>query len=74
MLTTTENNLKNLIILTNKCSIDEIEINDVDKLCYCPLSEDQSWKMEAAKLMIEGREQGTLDDEELEWLELLCTD
>ena len=53
------------MLLLNKCSICDITAADIDNIQYCEVIEDRRCRVEPV--------QGGLDEEDLEWLEWLCT-
>ena len=74
----TGSNLRNLLLLTDKNTIDELNMDDIDKLKHCDMEEDNKWKIEMAKEIIDIKSSkleldnfstGELD----EILEHLCT-
>ena len=70
---TTGRNLRGIMLLCNKSSIDEISINDCDCFPYFPRPEDDSWKIEMLTQMVDEKDGGYLDEEEFKWFNYLCT-
>jgi hypothetical protein len=75
---TTGSNLRNLLLLTNKNTIDELGMDDIDKLKYCDIEEDKKWRVQMAKEIIDIKssklELDNFSTDELdEMLEHLCT-
>ena len=68
---TTGKNLRGIMLLTSKGSIDELCVND--HFSYFPRPEDDEWKIELLTQMIEERDRGQLDKEEMELFNYLCT-
>ena len=71
---TTGRNLRCIMLLTTKNSIREVEISDIQNLVYHKVDEERQWRVELVELLLLEREQERLEDEDLEWLEWLCTD
>ena len=70
---TTGRNLRGIMLLFNKGSVDELSVNDVNNFPYFPRPEDDKWKTEILTLLAEERDRGYLDEEETEWFNYLCT-
>ena len=75
---TTGSNLRNLLLLTNKNTIDELVKDDIDKLNYCDIEEDMKWRIEMTKEIIDIKSsrlelENFSTDELNEMLEHLCT-
>ena len=70
---TTGRNLRGIMLLLNKRSVEEISLNDVANFPYYPRPEDDEWKTEILTLMSEERDRGYLDKEDTEWFNYLCT-
>ena len=68
---TTGNNLRLLML---ECGISEVQPSDIDTLPYFQLADDEEWRTEMIKHLLEERQQHPLDNEDLEWLEFLCCD
>ena len=60
--------------LTKKSSIQEVDVSDIKTLVYKKVNEERQWRVELVELFLLEREQDGLEDEDLEWLEWLCTD
>ena len=76
---TTGSNLRNILMLTDKHKIEDITIKDIDDFCYAPARQEDLWKIDMVKELIEVRaEQFDVPDfsrEELDdILEHLCID
>ena len=61
------------MLLLNKCSICDITAADIDNIQYCEVIEDRRWRVEPVQHLLVEREEGGLAEEDLEWLEWLCT-
>ena len=66
------------MLLTNKSTIDELSMADIDKLKYCDLEEENKWKIEMVKEIVDVKSsklelEGFTTDELNEILEHLCT-
>ena len=59
---------------TSKSSIREIELSDIDRLMYFNVGEEEEWRVEMIKYILEEKLDHQLDSEEEEWLEFLCID
>ena len=70
---TTGRNLRGIMLLSNKTSIDDITVEDGDHFPYCPRPEEDNWKIEMLIQLMEERDRGYLEDEDLEWVNYLCT-
>ena len=76
---TTGSNLRNILLLTDKYKIEDITIQDIDNFCYAPARQEDLWKIDMVKELINVRdEQYEVPDfsrEELDdILEHLCID
>ena len=76
---TTGSNLRNILLLTDKNSIEDISNQDIDNFCYAPTKQEDLWKVDMVKELIEVRadqkEVTNFTEEELdEILEYLCID
>ena len=71
---TTGQNLRMLMLETKKCDISEVQLSDLETLPYWQLSEDEEWRVGMLQHLLEEREMGPLDNEDLEWLQYLCCD
>ena len=67
-------NLRRLLLHTDRSDISQIQLSDIDDLPYFDLPEDEEWRAEMLKHLLDMREQGPLDKEDLEWLDYLCCD
>ena len=70
----TGKNLRSIRILTDKHDICDIQLSDLDPIPYVQVKDDEVWKIEVIKHILEEREEHPLDDEDTEWLEHLCCD
>ena len=59
---------------TGNSNIKEVEVSEIDELKYFKLEDDEEWRIEMIKYLIEERLERLLDDEEEEWLQFLCND
>ena len=76
---TTGSNLRNILLLTDKYRIEDITVQDIDNYCYAPAKDEDLWKFDIVKELIEVRaDQCVIEDfssEELDdILEHLCID
>ena len=69
----TGRNLRNIMLLLNKHSIDQITVGEIDSTIYCEVAEDRKWRLEIVELLLLEREEGNLDEDDLDLLEWLCT-
>ena len=67
-------NLRMLMLHSDRSDICQIQLSDIDDLPYCDLPEDEERRAEMLKPLLEEREQGPLNSEDLEWLDYLCCD
>ena len=75
---TTGSNLRKILLLVGKHTIEEISIKDLDRYEYCPVQPGDEWKVDMVRELIEVRENNLnvehFTAEELEEvLEHLCT-
>ena len=70
----TGRNLRSIMLLTGRDSISEITPLDAGIIQYHTLDDDEGWRIEFLKCLLMERDQGSLEDSDLEWLEWLCTD
>ena len=71
---TTGHNLRMLMLQCDKSEVSEVQLADMERLPYFQLAEDEEWRTEMIKHLLEERTQHPLDNEDLEWLEFLCCD
>ena len=71
---TTGKNLRLLMLECGRSDISEVQQSDIDTLPYFQLADDEEWRTEMIKHLLEERQQHPLDNEDLEWLEFLCCD
>ena len=67
-------NLRMIMIHTNKSDISQILPSDIESLPYFNLAEDEEWRVEMLRHLLDERERSPLDNEDLEWLDYLCCD
>ena len=70
---TTGKNLRGIMLLTKKPSIEDIKWEDSELLEYFPIQDEDKWKSELLNLMIEEREQGNFDKNDQELMDFLCS-
>ena len=70
----TGKNFREIMIQTSKSDISEIQVSDIESIQYFELAEDEEWRVEMLRHLLEEREKSPLDDEDLEWLSYLCCD
>ena len=73
VLSTTGSNLRNIMLETSKSNIYEVELSDINRLLYFKLDEEEEWRIEMLKYLLEERRDHQLDSDDEEWLEFLCT-
>ena len=54
--------------------IQEVEVEDIEKLVYHTVEEGRQWRVELAQLLLLAREEEGLEDSDQELLEWICTD
>ena len=54
---TLEKNLRMLMIHADKSDINQLQISDIDSLPYFDLAEDEEWRLEMLKHLLEEREE-----------------
>ena len=54
--------------------VKELDITNIKNLVYNEVKEEKQWRVEVAELILLEREQGGLEDSDLELLEWLWTD
>ena len=69
----TGRNLRNIMLLLNKNSISEITTADCENIKYFEVALEREWRVELIELLLIERDQGGLDEDDLELLEWLCT-
>lgn len=72
VLSTTGSNLRNIMLETSKSNIYEVELSDINRLCYFKLDEEEEWRIEMLKYLLEERRDRQLDSDDEEWMEFLC--
>ena len=63
-----------IMLETGNSNIREVQVSEIDELKYFKLEDDEVWRIEMIKYLIEERLERLLDDEEEEWLQFLCND
>ena len=66
-------NLRNIMLLVNKSSIHDMTLADIDNIDYCKVAEERQWRVKHLQHLLEEREDGGLDEEDMEWLDYLCS-
>ena len=70
---TTVNNLRMLMLECERSDIHEVHLSDMETLPYFWLVEDEEWRTEMIKHLLEEKQEHPLaDNEDLAWLECLC--
>ena len=70
---TTVKNLRMLMLKCDRSDIHEVHLSDMETLPYFQLAEDEEWRTEMIKHLLEEKQQHPLaDTEDLEWLECWC--
>ena len=62
------------MLLAGKWSIYQVELSDADSFPYFPRPEEDEWKKEILQIMMEERDQNSLDISDQEFMNHLCTD
>ena len=70
---TTGRNLRNIMLLCQKCSIDDITVDDINNFPYFPRPADEDWKCEMLQQLLEEKDFRILDKEETEWMDHLAS-
>ena len=63
-----------IMMQTDKSDIREIQLSDIENIPYFDLAEDEDWRVEMLRHLLEEREKSPLNEEDLEWLNYLCCD
>ena len=71
---TTGKNLRNIMLITKKQVIEDINIEDINSFPYFPRPDEDEWKLEMLEYLVEEQNSGGLDESQIEWLEFLCID
>jgi hypothetical protein len=71
---TTGKNLRNIMLITKKQVIEDINSEDINSFPYFPRPDEDEWKLEMLEYLVEERNSGGLDESQVEWLEFLCID
>ena len=72
---TTVKNLRMLMLECDRSDICEVHPSDMETLPYFQLAEDEEWRTDMIKHLLEEKQQHPqADNEDLEWLEFLCCD
>ena len=61
------------MLLSNKCSIEEITVEDIESFPYFPRPEEDNWKIEMMQHLLEEKNFSILDDTDNEWLDFLAS-
>ena len=70
---TTGKNLRGIMLLTKKPSIEDIKLEDSELLEYFPIQDEDKWKSELLNLMIDEREQSNFDKNDQELMDFWCS-
>ena len=69
----TGRNMRMIMLECGKNNIRDITIGDFEAVSYHKYDDDdEEWRIEFIKYLLEQRETSTLDDEDAAWLEHLC--
>ena len=71
---TTGRNLRYIMILLDKVSIQDITFAEIDSISYCQVAEERQWRVELVELLLLEREEEGLDKDNLELFDWLGTD
>ena len=69
---TTGRNLRMIMMECGKHNTSDITIEDSEAISYHKYDDDEEWRIEYIKYLLEQRETSTLDEEDSAWLEHLC--
>ena len=61
------------MLLVKKTSIYDITHDDLKALEYCAFDADREWRVKLVELLLVERDQEGLEQDDVEWLEWLCT-
>ena len=70
----TGRNLREIMLVLRKSDISEVCTTEVDKMKYFPIPQDDEWKIELVRIILEEHEDGCHEEEENGWLNILCID
>ena len=70
----TGRNLRLIMLQSGRHDIYDIQLSDAEVILYHKLEDDDEWKLEMLKHLLEERELGGLDIEDTAWLDYLCCD
>ena len=70
---TTGKNLREIMILAKKHSIDDITLEDSDSFEYFSRPPEDEWKTELLTFMLAERELGNLDESDKQFMEFICS-
>ena len=70
---TTGKNLRQIMIISGKSNIEDINTEDSNLFEYFPRPVEDEWKSEIIRLMLDERELGNLDESDQELMDYLCT-
>ena len=68
----TGRNIRMIMMESGKHNISDITVDDFEAVSYHKYDDDEEWRIEFIKYLLEQRETSTLDDEDAAWLEHLC--
>ena len=71
---TTGKNLREIMMLSGKSSILDIQLDDVSTFPYFPMAEEEAWRSELLLMMMTEREEKALDETDTILFNFLCTD
>ena len=66
-------NLRSIMLLSKKCSNDEISEDDINNFPYYPRPVEDDWKCEMLQNILEEKNFSTLDNSDIEWMNYLAT-
>ena len=64
--------MRETMILTKKLSILDLKPEDSEHFDYFPIKDEDKWKSELLKIMIEERDLGNFDKNDQELINFLC--
>ena len=70
---TTGRNLRSIMLLSKKCSIDDITEDDINNFPYHPRPVEDDWKCEMLQNILEEKDFSTLDNSDIEWMNYLAS-
>ena len=69
---TTGRNLRMIMMECGKSNTHDITADDSEAVSYHKYNDEEEWRIEFIKYLLEQRETSPLDDEDAAWLEHLC--